>query len=160
LLLLVAGGSAQQMVATPTATASPQSPRAMNSSLAIWKTLRQFKSGSDEVPPEVQQLLGKTTEVAGFAIMNELAYDPSGSPRMSEFLITPIPGGCIHVPPPPPNFILHVKMPAGKSAVLSFVPLWLKGQITLPKSTADRKYYSYEMTPDEIEDYNQHIAKK
>jgi uncharacterized protein len=142
---------------TPTQSRAPRPP--LHPSVAIWRTLRELKPGSDEIPSEVKKLLGKTTEVAGFAIMNELAYDPNGAPKMSEFLITPVPGGCIHVPPPPPNFILHVKLPPGKSTALSFAPLWLKGKITLPKGQSNRKYYSYEMVPVEIEDYYQHIGK-
>jgi hypothetical protein len=142
----------------PKASTSPPRKQA-HPSIAIWQTLRKFRPGSDSVPAEVAALLGKTQEVAGFAIMNELSYDPTGSPQMSEFLITPIPGGCVHVPPPPPNFVLHVKMPRGKSTRLSFAPLWMKGKLTLPKKSADQKYYSYEMTPVSIEDFHDHIKK-
>jgi hypothetical protein len=172
LLLLTSGTLARQVenenysssniqapATTPTQVPTPAQKRILHPSVAVWQTLRKLKPTDETVPIEVKSLLGKTTEVAGFAIMNELAYDPTGSPKMSEFLITPVPGGCIHVPPPPPNFILHVTMPRGKSTTLSFLPLWLKGKITLPKDVKDRKFYSYEMTPTEVEDFYQHVKK-
>ncbi len=40
-----------------------------------------------------------------------------------------------HVPPPPPNQIIHVKMAYGKVAKMSYDPMWLFGKILIIKNT-------------------------
>ena len=96
-----------------------------------------------KTPKEVAEILGTKIEVGGFVIVNE-----ASSEEMTEFLITPMPGGCIHVPPPPPNYVLHVVMPSGKKAQYTMGPMMITGILRLPRKEEDRKYYSLEVDAD------------
>ncbi len=65
--------------------------------------MQQSKIGSVR-----QDLNGSTVKVPGFVIPLE------GDENMvTEFLLVPYFGACIHVPPPPPNQIIYVKFPKG-----------------------------------------------
>src|SRR5436189_229632 len=49
---------------------------------------------------------------------------------VSEFLLVPWVGACIHTPPPPPNQIVHVKPAKPVEMGGMFAPVWVTGQMT------------------------------
>ena len=55
-----------------------------------------------------KEIAGKQVRIPGFVIPLEGDAD-----SISEFLLVPFYGACIHVPPPPPNQIIHVKFEEG-----------------------------------------------
>lgn len=55
-----------------------------------------------------QELNGSQVKIPGFVI--PLEGDES---KVTEFLLVPYFGACIHVPPPPPNQIIYVNFPEG-----------------------------------------------
>jgi len=65
--------------------------------------MMQSKLGS--VRPELN---GSTVKIPGFVIPLE-----GNENIVTEFLLVPYFGACIHVPPPPPNQIVHVKIKNG-----------------------------------------------
>jgi hypothetical protein len=50
--------------------------------------------------------------------------------QVSEFLLVPWVGACIHTPPPPPNQIGHVKPEKPVEMSGMFAPVWVTGQMT------------------------------
>ena len=50
--------------------------------------------------------------------------------QVSEFLLVPWVGACIHTPPPPPNQIVHVKPEKPVEMSGMFAPVWVTGQLT------------------------------
>jgi hypothetical protein len=50
--------------------------------------------------------------------------------QVSEFLLVPWVGACIHTPPPPPNQIVHVKPEKPVDIAGMFAPVWVTGQMT------------------------------
>jgi uncharacterized protein len=48
---------------------------------------------------------------------------------VSEFLLVPWVGACIHTPPPPPNQIVHVKPERPVAMTGVFEPVWVTGQL-------------------------------
>src|SRR5258708_10026109 len=50
--------------------------------------------------------------------------------QVSEFLLVPWVGACIHTPPPPPNQIVHVKPEKPVEMSGLFAPVWVTGQMT------------------------------
>src|SRR5258708_15158803 len=50
--------------------------------------------------------------------------------QVSEFLLVPWVGACIHTPPPPPNQIVHVKPEKPVEMTGMFAPVWVTGQMT------------------------------
>jgi hypothetical protein len=49
---------------------------------------------------------------------------------VSEFLLVPWVGACIHTPPPPPNQIVHVKADKPVGNVSMFMPIWVTGRMS------------------------------
>jgi hypothetical protein len=48
---------------------------------------------------------------------------------VTEFLLVPWVGACIHTPPPPPNQIVHVKTDKPFEMSSIFMPVWVTGQM-------------------------------
>jgi len=46
---------------------------------------------------------------------------------ITEFFLVPYFGACIHVPPPPPNQIVHVRYPQGLKLSALYDPFWIEG---------------------------------
>ena len=111
-----------------------------DSSLVEWDTLRTLDVTTNTLPDEIKTLNGLQVKMSGFIIPLEDNQD-----FVHEFLFVPSPMACIHVPPPPPNQIIHVKMVSGKAAKMSYGPVWLFGKLILSENTGKRIHYSYEM---------------
>lgn len=58
--------------------------------------------------PVVKELDGQSVSLPGFVVPLE-----GDSEVITEFLLVPYFGACIHVPPPPPNQIVHVTIEGG-----------------------------------------------
>src|SRR5947209_3627279 len=74
-----------------------------------------------------QQLDGKTVSIPGFMV--PLEDDLS---QVTEFLLVPFAGACIHVPPPPPNQMVFVKMSSDAKVHVTFTdPIMDTGQLKI-----------------------------
>jgi uncharacterized protein len=60
-----------------------------------------FRTGS--MTPDLQGLINGVACVPGYMVPLEDNLE-----EVTEFLLVPYPGACIHVPPPLPNQIVHV----------------------------------------------------
>lgn len=76
--------------------------------------------------PDLKKILGQEISIKGF--MMPLDYDAKA---VSEFLFMPYIPSCMHVPPPPPNQLVLVKMKKGATVVPSFYPVELTGKISI-----------------------------
>ena len=47
------------------------------------------------------------------------------------FLLVPYYGACIHVPPPPPNEMVHVSVTEGIESKGLFAPVWVEGTLSI-----------------------------
>jgi hypothetical protein len=113
-----------------------------------WRMLRLLDYETGSKPPELAELDGKFVKVPGFVV--PLDDDDTG---LSEFLLVPSPQACIHVPPPPPNQMVMVRMTGGKAPQRSWGPVWILGRLHI--ATQDSQYgkISYMMTGDSSEPY-------
>ena len=73
---------------------------------------------------------GKLIKLPGY--MLPLDRDESG---VTEFLLVPWVGACIHTPPPPPNQMVHVSVPGGTPDQGRFAAVWIEGEIVLKPDT-------------------------
>jgi hypothetical protein len=82
----------------------------------------------------VKDLNGKNVRLPGYILPLEM----SGS-KVTEFLLVPYVGACIHVPPPPPNQIVLVKTAAKKSynSKQLYDPVWVTGVISVQAAVKD-----------------------
>ncbi|MEQ1882228.1 MAG: DUF3299 domain-containing protein [Burkholderiales bacterium] len=54
--------------------------------------------------------------------------------EVSEFLLVPWVGACIHTPPPPPNQIVHVKAEKPFLSTGAYAPVWVTGRLSVAGS--------------------------
>ena len=60
---------------------------------------------------------------------------------VTEFLLVPYVGACIHVPPPPPNQIVHVTFPGGFEMPGDiYTPVWVEGQMLVENVSSSLTY--------------------
>jgi len=88
--------------------------------------------------PVVRELNGRKIRLPGFVV----PLDFEGV-EISEFLLVPYFGACIHVPPPPSNQIVYVKTVASYPLQGLFDPVWVTGEIrtdAYPNDLGDAGY--------------------
>jgi hypothetical protein len=74
----------------------------------------------------VEDLNGQQVRMPGYAL--PLEYSDK---KITEFLLVPWVGACIHTPPPPPNQIVFVKVTEGIENRGRFTPVWVTGEMTV-----------------------------
>jgi hypothetical protein len=74
----------------------------------------------------VKELNGQQVRIPGYLLPLEVSAS-----RVTEFLLVPYIGACIHVPPPPPNQIVYVKIvpKKGYKSKRLYEPVWVTGTI-------------------------------
>ena len=95
--------------------------------------------GGDSRRAVVAELDGKRVHIGGYVV--PLDFEAT---RVKEFLLVPFVGACIHVPPPPANQIVYVKVGEGLRREGTFDPVWVTGTMKTPAFTglADAGYSS------------------
>ena len=96
------------------------------------------KAGSKKKLLKVKTKLKQQIKLKGFMIPMEF----SKNKKLSEFLLVPYVPSCMHVPPPPLNQIIHVKMKKGKETKPNYMPIEVVGKMALSK-TKDKKSGAY-----------------
>lgn len=122
-------------------------PRAM-------EALEQLKREWDNAPAE-HSLDGKKIRIAGFA----LPLERQGS-KVTEFLIVPYFGACIHTPPPPANQIIHAKSARPLEGVRMMAPIWTWGTLTVQRGETTWGVVGYRLTVDKVAPYEEAQKKK
>jgi hypothetical protein len=95
----------------------------------------------------VQSLNGKYVKLPGYIV--PLESDSGG--ELSEFLLVPYFGACIHVPPPPPNQIVYVKLKKPFNLKSMADPYWVTGVISTKPWMGDMADTDYVMAGDKVE---------
>ena len=72
----------------------------------------------------VRELDGKMVRIPGYALPLEHA-----GTGVTEMLLVPYVGACIHVPPPPANQTLYVKLNQSYKADDLYEPVWITGRM-------------------------------
>ena len=80
----------------------------------------------------VDDLDGRQVSMPGYA----LPLEYSGT-KITEFLLVPWVGACIHTPPPPPNQIVYVKSESGFENKGRFSPVVVKGEMSVKTAKKD-----------------------
>jgi hypothetical protein len=109
-------------------------------------------------PPAVQAqdfnvnktLEGATVRLPGFIVPLDAVKNNGG---VSEFLLVPYFGSCIHVPPPPPNQIVYVHNTRRASIESIYEAYWITGKLHLQTKTTRLGSTAYELSAEKIEVY-------
>lgn len=96
----------------------------------------------------VESLNGLTIKMPGYMLPLE-----TGGSGVTEFILTPYVGACIHVPPPPPNQLVFVTTARPWPAESMFEAVWVTGTIRVNPIRTNLAEIGYDMTADEIEVY-------
>ena len=98
--------------------------------------------------PVVSELDGQRIRIPGYMV--PLEFDHM---TISEFLLVPYFGACIHVPPPPANQIVYVKTDASYPTTNVFKPVWVTGVISTQAHLNDVGDAGYSMQAMRIDLY-------
>jgi hypothetical protein len=98
---------------------------------------------------------GLTVKLPGFVVPIHLVRLPStdGAGLVSEFLLVPYFGACIHMPPPPPNQIVHVKMAPPMQMQSMYEPVWVIGKLSAKSVSSELADAAYSIAGVKIEKY-------
>ena len=72
---------------------------------------------------------------------------------VSEFFLVPYFGACIHVPPPPPNQIVYVKMEKGIALDSIYEAYWVTGKMKIAKKATQLGAAAYSLAASKVEIY-------
>jgi hypothetical protein len=135
--------------ATSAATSAASAPRTINWEVLVpagWNPFKDFKnldlgSLNDGDPrandllarmrkawdnaPVNPALIGQLVRIPGFVVPLE-----EGQNGMTEFLLVPYFGACVHSPPPPSNQIIHVLPKVPARSLRSMDTVWVSGVLT------------------------------
>jgi len=101
--------------------------------------------------PVVQSLDGKRVKLPGFVVPLE-----GDGQKLSEFLLVPYYGACIHVPPPPPNQTVYVKVPKGDARIRrAFDTVWVTGVMSAKPFTSDLATAGYQIQAESVTPYEE-----
>jgi hypothetical protein len=99
--------------------------------------------------PVVEALDGKRVKLPGFVVPLE-----GDGVKLSEFLLVPYYGACIHVPPPPANQTVYVKVPKGDAEIRNaFDTVWVTGRLSARPFNSDLATAGYQLQAEAVIPY-------
>ncbi|KAF1053228.1 MAG: hypothetical protein GAK43_01515 [Stenotrophomonas maltophilia] len=99
--------------------------------------------------PVVKALDGQEVKLPGYVV----PLDVSADGEVSEFLLVPYYGACIHVPPPPSNQIVYVRGAKGVKMDELYQPFWVQGHLQVKAVASDLAQAGYQMQASQIAPY-------
>jgi hypothetical protein len=111
------------------------------------EALELLKRTWENAPAEAS-LNGQRVRIAGFALPLERQDD-----KVTEFLLVPYFGACIHAPPPPSNQIIHAKSAKPLTGVKLMTPVWTYGTLSIQRAQTQWGSAAYQLTVDKIMPY-------
>jgi uncharacterized protein len=104
-------------------------------------------SQASATPPlVVESLGGKRVHIGGYVV--PLNFDAT---RVTDFLLVPFVGACIHVPPPPANQIIYVKVEQGFDVKGTFDPVWVTGTLKVTPTFTGLADAGYSLEAEKVE---------
>ncbi|QDK46340.1 hypothetical protein DOM22_14780 [Bdellovibrio sp. ZAP7] len=111
-----------------------------------WRLLGEMDYITGKGTPELDALNEKPVRIPGFMVPLE-----DEQRQVVEFLLVPSSQACIHVPAPPPNQMVYVKMKKGVPAMQG--PIWVYGTFKLVTKKSMYGDASFEITGEAVEPY-------
>ena len=159
---------AAKSAAKPGARAVPTAPREIDWDELLPKDARARFSGGP--PPPTHDTLGEgglaAQQVMDFSVNKDLdgaeikipgfivPLDIGKDGLVSEFFLVPYFGACIHVPPPPPNQIVFVKLAKPYNLKSMADPVWITGTMKTQAWSGDVADTDYVMTGEKVEKFD------
>lgn len=115
----------------------------------VAKLYEQMRKVWDEAPT-VAALEGKNIRIPGYVV--PLEGDRQG---MSEFLLVPYFGACIHSPPPPANQSIHVTTSKPVLGFESMSAVWVNGRLGLNRKHSEMGVSGYLLQAEKVQAYKE-----
>jgi|GEM_PF-716654 len=114
-----------------------------------WKVLGGLNYLTGEKTETLEQLHGKQVRVPGFIVpLDDFAEE------VTEFLLVPYFGACVHVPPPPPNQMVYVTMKGGKKHKIGWWdPVYIEGTLTIEQFDSAYGAAGFQMEVEKVTEY-------
>ncbi len=113
------------------------------------KALQKMRELWDRAPVE-ESLRGERIRIAGFMVPLERKGH-----RVTEFLLVPYFGACIHVPPPPANQIIHVVTSKPLKDAEAMNTFWVSGTMDIDHTDSAWGASGYKMKADLVTPYKE-----
>ena len=94
-------------------------------------------------------LEGANIKIPGFIVPLDVGKDG----LVTEFFLVPYFGACIHVPPPPPNQIVYVRMAKGVALDSIYEAYWITGRMKTSNKTTRLGAAAYQLDANKVEIY-------
>jgi hypothetical protein len=118
----------------------PRAQKILQELKAVWK-----------LAPVVETLDGRRVKMPGFVVPIE-----GDGEKLTEFLLVPYYGACIHVPPPPANQTIYVQVPEGDAKIRrAFDTVWVTGVLSAKSFDSDLATAGYRIQAEEIAPYEE-----
>lgn len=134
-----------------------------------WDPAKAFKgidlSKLDDSDPRANELLMKLQEASNNAPTNPamngvdvkipgfLVPLEENNGQVSEFLLVPYFGACIHTPPPPANQIIHVKTSNATKGLRAMDTIWVTGKLQTVRNDSMMGVSGYHVTANSVTKY-------
>jgi uncharacterized protein len=116
--------------------------------------LKRMRETWDNAPTN-NAIDGAMVRIPGYIVPLE-----DGKTGMTEFLLVPYFGACIHTPPPPSNQIIYVKPQPAPKGFHSMDTVWVSGKLQTLRSDTMMGASSYRMDAQRVEAYVDPVDKK
>lgn len=137
----------------PADRAPPSQPSAHTSSTATtvsWDVLATLNYRSGTVGDALLDVEGTRVRVPGFVVPLD-----DWQEEVTEFLLVPYFGACVHTPPPPPNQLVFVKLRAGRHKVSMWDPVWVEGVLQIETYNSPYGAVGFQMTANSVTLYEE-----
>ena len=114
-----------------------------------WRLLASLDYRTGEAGEELAALAGKVVKVPGYTVPLE-----DWASSVTEFLLVPYVGACIHTPPPPPNQLVYIQMDDGERATMDgWNPVWVEGVLEIEMTRSIYGYVGFTITGQRVYPY-------
>jgi hypothetical protein len=109
--------------------------------------LAQMRKAWDNAPVN-PALVGQVVRIPGYVVPLE-----EGKAGMTEFLLVPYFGACVHTPPPPSNQIIHVLPQSAAAGLRSMDTVWVTGVLSTLQTDSYMGTASWRLTASSVAPY-------
>lgn len=115
-----------------------------------WKAMAALNYRTGEMPDALRKLNGVEVRIPGFMVPLE-----DTETKVTEFLLVPYFGACIHTPPPPPNQMAHVLMQRSQAVEVNlWDPIWIIGTLKIESVESPYGMVGFQVTGQRIMPYD------
>lgn len=128
-----------------------QAPKDINALAEALTKQAQEKTKGQASAPVVVALDNKEVKLPGYIVPLDMRDDGA----ITEFLLVPYFGACVHVPPPPPNQVVHVIHEKGLNPDALYDPFWITGTLSITGIETELAQAGYTMKAKQVELYTE-----